>query len=236
MSSLVLRFAGTQAWGAQATDDYRPSQRVPTRRGVLGFLMAARGTGIEDQRAYIEAASDWRILARADQPGEMFIDYQTVNPVEDMAVAQRWARNGWESGKNKNLMKKNLHPLRNLDGGAKTQTEAAISRRGYLAGAEFIIAIEAADDVISALCSDVSDPAFGWFLGRKNCIPKLPVVLGVAEGSAESTLAALASCNDGAVRVYDVAGDYNAERIVATHTGLPHLTSIEDWKTLCTFP
>lgn len=78
---------------------------------------------------------------------------------------------------------------REVSGGDRT----TVSERFYLTDADFLVGLEGDPALLSALDAAVRRPRFPLSLGRRSCLPSLPVALpgsGVRPGSLESALLA----------------------------------------------
>jgi len=90
----------------------------------------------------------------------------------------------------------------------------AITKKGYLSDAEYIVAIEH-DSHLDALAAAVASPAFCNFLGRKQYPATFPFVLGVSTVSALEVLKTMPVDDPGgspprtAREVYKITGDRN---------------------------
>jgi CRISPR system Cascade subunit CasD len=93
MSALVFPLAGPlQSWVTGPHTNWRVSQRLPSRSGVLGLLAAALGL----PRGELDRLPTLRLAVRVDRPGRLLMDYQTVqapyhtNAKEKDLVTRRW--------------------------------------------------------------------------------------------------------------------------------------------------
>ncbi len=76
MSTLLLRLAGPlQAWGVDAKFNKRSTERMPSKSGVVGMVASALGRGRDEDLSDLSALL---FGVRADQPGSIIRDYQTV--------------------------------------------------------------------------------------------------------------------------------------------------------------
>lgn len=82
MPTVLLRLAAPmQSWGVDSVYNTRSSGVVPSKSAVIGLVASAMGRSRCDA---MEDLSDLRFGVRADQPGRMMRDYQTVrNPKKD---------------------------------------------------------------------------------------------------------------------------------------------------------
>ncbi|MER5852963.1 type I-E CRISPR-associated protein Cas5/CasD [Streptomyces sp. NPDC002012] len=162
MSGLVLRLAGLlQSYGERGVFHYRDTTAFPTRSALIGMFAAAQGRTREHaldpytQLPGEPSHSDLTFTIRIDQPGTPYRDFHTV---------------GGGYPRDKQL----------LTGNGKRRKEAAstlVSRRDYLTGAVFTVAVEGPDPLIAHIAETLNEPHFGLFLGRRTCIPDEPLVI-----------------------------------------------------------
>jgi CRISPR system Cascade subunit CasD len=204
VSSLILRFAGpAQSWGgAQLYPSTIQTERTPTRSGVLGLLACCLGDERGQWRGWIEGTRVW---ARVDRPGEIRQDYQTVNGVpEDL-------RTHFLRSEVAEHPKRRVPTVQTATGGAYN-----ISKRKYLADAEFIVALEH-DEHLGDLVEAAASPVFMPYLGRKAFSPTFPFVLGVADDPATTTLETLPTVTpETALEVYPIVSDRNVRHFTVT--------------------
>ncbi len=154
MSVLLLRLAGPmQAWGTQSRFSIRDTGLEPSKSGVIGLLCAAMGKPRDESlRPDLPALSDLadlRMGVRVDRPGTVQTDYQTAMNVMK-ADGKRPSREG-------------------------DPTFTVTSTRYYLADADFLVALEGDDALLTRLDSALADPVWPLFLGRRAFPPTMPV-------------------------------------------------------------
>lgn len=77
MKTLTIRLtAPLQAYGNEATFDWRTTDPAPTKSAIIGMVAAALGYQRTDPR--IVALNGLSFAVRLDQPGRTLTDYQTV--------------------------------------------------------------------------------------------------------------------------------------------------------------
>lgn len=174
MSTLLLRLTGPmQSWGTQSRFTQRDTGREPSKSGVVGLLCAALG---RSRSAPVDDLATLRMGVRVDCEGRLELDYQTAGGThlrgETYGVA--------------------------LVGGKKSGT--VLSNRYYLADADFLVGLEAADEeqeeLLRILDRALERPVWQLFLGRKAFVPGCPVRLpdepplgpGLRKGTVEATL------------------------------------------------
>ena len=153
MSTFCFRLCGPmQSWGTQSRFLVRDTGLEPSKSGIVGLICAAMGTP-RDDRTTIERFARLRIAVRADRPGTMAMDFHTVG--------------GLHSGG---------------DGYGVIRADATgvgtvVSRRYYLADAEFAVALEGDRDVLEQAAAALAAPRWQLFLGRKSFVPSAPLLL-----------------------------------------------------------
>lgn len=203
-STVLLRLAGPmQSWGSVGSSDLRTTELAPTRSGLEGMLAAAfgapRGVIPDDVRAL-------DIMVRVDRPGRIEWDFHTVTPVPDDAAAIRGRQAliaqtrpsadpiAWQvsRGTTKWALGKEIPTM--------------LSRRAYLADAEFIVALTGDDDVIERVLAALRNPVWSPYLGRKAYAPTFPFILGTREGAGGDVLREEPTEADGRLRLLRIEG------------------------------
>jgi CRISPR system Cascade subunit CasD len=153
MSTLCLRLCGPmQSWGTQSRFLMRDTGLEPSKSGVVGLICAAMGTP-RDDRATIERLARLKMAVRADRPGTMALDFHTVG--------------GGRAGADR-------YGVIRADA---TGVGAVVSRRYYLADAEFMVALEGDRSLLEQAAAAVAAPRWQIFLGRKSFLPSAPLLL-----------------------------------------------------------
>lgn len=157
-NTLLLRLAGLmQSWGTSSRFQLRRTDAYPSKSGVLGILLCAKGVRREDSSSELKALSALLMGVRVDRPGSLDWDYHTA---------------GAKVG------------IRRADGKGPKETastgeyETLLSRRQYLYDASFLVALEGDSDTVLRYAGHLRDPVWPVFLGRKCCIPGEPVFVG----------------------------------------------------------
>lgn len=154
-NTLLMRLAGPmQSWGTSSRFQLRRTDYYPSKSGVLGMLLCAKGIRREDSEAELKRLNYLLIGVRVDCAGTLDWDYHTAGA----KIGIRQAKDG----KPKITQSTNEY-------------ETLLSRRQYLYDASFIVALQGNTDTINAYASALQDPAWPLFLGRKCCIPAEPV-------------------------------------------------------------
>lgn len=152
MSVLLLRLAGPmQSWGVQSRFSIRDTGREPSKSGVVGLLCAALGLPRSEP---VDELAALRMGIRVDREGALKVDYHT-------------AGGGTLRGAPYGVAKAS---------GARPET--VVSRRYYLADANFLVGLESADDaLLGRLDRALAAPVWQLCLGRKAFVPGVPVRL-----------------------------------------------------------
>lgn len=174
---LIFRLFGPFAsWGEAAVGEVRPTATRPTRSALLGLLGAALGLERDaGDGPHLELSAALRFAVRIDSPGLPAVDYQTIN---------------YRKPDRKELMPTRADELRvRRDLLSTTQ-----SWRHYRCDAVFTVAAAAtgaAGPSLGTLREALDRPVFPLSLGRKSCVPALP--LGPELLAAESLAEAFAA-------------------------------------------
>jgi CRISPR system Cascade subunit CasD len=161
---LLLRFeAPLMSFGGALVDQINPTREFPGRSMLTGLFGNALGYRHQDADLLASLQSRIRWAAREDRRGQPFMDYQTVN------LAAPYMLQGWTT----------RDAPEGRDGGDKNAT--TIRYRHYLADAAYVVAV-ALDDGAGPALDDLERaldrPARPLFLGRKSCLPSVPLRYG----------------------------------------------------------
>lgn len=157
-NTLFLRLAGPmQSWGTSSRFQLRRTDAYPSKSGVLGMLLSAMGVRREDSPRVLEIMNRLLMGVRVDREGALDWDYDTA---------------GAKIG------------IRRADGREAKKTastgeyETLLSRRQYLYGASFLVALQGDADTVCTSAKALQNPIWPLFLGRKCCVPGEPVFAG----------------------------------------------------------
>lgn len=154
---LVLRLAGPlQSWGSRSQFNRRLTDAEPTKSGIIGLLAAAQGRRRSDP---VEDLLELRLGVRTDQPGSLLRDYHTVSDLRGRPLLSAAV-----TGKG---VQKPTSPAKAVH----------VTTRFYLQDAVFVAAVGGPASVLAQLRDAVLAPAFPLALGRRSCVPTLPLVL-----------------------------------------------------------
>lgn len=143
---LFLRLEGIlQSWGERARWDTRDTASVPTKSGVVGLIACAMGIPRGDERI-MQLENKLRMGVRVDNPGLWIEDYHTITG-----------------------------HIRNAEGKVKKEEETKITPRRYLQDASFLVVFEGSRDIIEECRRSLKSPVWQLFLGRKSCVPTVPI-------------------------------------------------------------
>jgi len=159
---LAIRLSGVmQSWGFNSEYTYRNSGLFPTKSAVLGMCCAAKGLprGSKGEKFFLKSVSDSLMTAIA-------------LPCNRSAGDKTWQVNIRRI--------QDFHTVENTKTAAgKISKYAVMTYRQYLCDSEFIVLLQANENVTRELAEDLTDPCWGIWLGRKACIPSAPVFAGV---------------------------------------------------------
>jgi len=162
MTVLLMRLTGPmQSWGIQSRFTHRDSSREPSKSGVVGILCAACGYGRQDVTR-IEELAMLSMGVRVDREGTLERDFHTAGGGD------------WPGRSRYGVWKARGSP-----------GDTLVSHRYYLAGADFLVALEGPHDLLMDLQNALANPVWPLYLGRKALVPGVPVWIkdGIREGS-----------------------------------------------------
>jgi CRISPR system Cascade subunit CasD len=170
-NTLFLRLTGPmQSWGTSSRFQLRRTDAYPSKSGVLGLLLCAKGIRRELSEQALSTLTPLLMGVRVDLGGTFDWDYHTA---------------GAKTG------------IRRADGKGPKVTESTgkletlLSRRQYLYDASFLVALQGDKSIILDCAHHLQDPIWPSFLGRKCCVPSEPVFAGT--GSFQNLTEALSS-------------------------------------------
>ncbi len=151
-NTLLLRLEGPfQAWGLpEARFAVRRVAPCPTKSGVIGLLCAAMGIARpEATPETLKPLAELKMAVRVDRPGVRWLDYHTVGAGMDRRTA----------------------------GGDMRRSETMLTLREYLGDASFLVALWGEPETIQKLYDALRNPVWPLYLGRKSCVPSVPLLL-----------------------------------------------------------
>lgn len=147
-TTLLVRCTGPmQSWGTRSRFGERDTEREPSKSGVCGLLAAALGL---PRTADLTDLAALRMAVRIDRQGHVESDYQT-------------AGGGAWNGGNYGVAKASGKP-----------PETALSRRHYLADADFLVGLQGDQALLEKLQVALQQPRWPLFLGRRGYVPGCP--------------------------------------------------------------
>jgi CRISPR system Cascade subunit CasD len=185
MNTVFLRLeAPLQSWGLRAHWEERDSAAEPTKSGVIGLIGCA--LGLPRSSPHLRELSDsLRMGVRVDREGAMLIDYHTTGGgfYQDAGYdgSGGWTHTdpyigGVLSAK---LAAEGRIKIKINDGTKLPETD--VSYRHYLMDASFLAAVQGDPALVTEIAAALQRPVFPVFLGRKACVPSLPVFAGTGE-------------------------------------------------------
>jgi CRISPR system Cascade subunit CasD len=162
MSVLLLRLAGPmQSWGVQSRFSTRDTGLEPSKSGVVGLLCAALG---RPRDADVSDLTALPLAVRVDREGRMACDYHTAGGERRPGSVLGFTAKG----------KPIPYGVAKADG---SRPDTVVSRRFYLADADFLAALEGPPKLLADLYAALARPVWPLYLGRKSFVPGEPVYL-----------------------------------------------------------
>jgi CRISPR system Cascade subunit CasD len=160
-STVFLRLDGPlQSWGDTSKFVIRRSMEAPTKSGVVGLICCAIGLSRKDAHDQLPRLNELRMGVRIDRLGTRWWDYHTVGAGVGMTTAA---------------------------GGLKTGAQGTlITRREYLADASFLVALQGNAVLIENIADALRSPKWSLYLGRKSCLPSMPVFIQPRKNQGET--------------------------------------------------
>jgi CRISPR system Cascade subunit CasD len=145
-----------QSWGHGSKLTLRNTLSFPTRSGIIGLICAAMGIERTDAQR-LEQFRRLRMTVLAFGQTRRMIDFHTIG-------------GGWDKSK---------HP-QNISVTADGTTGATVvSRREYLEDARFGVILSGDRMMLEEIAQALRHPRWGTWLGRKSCIPTVPIGQGI---------------------------------------------------------
>jgi CRISPR system Cascade subunit CasD len=165
MKAVLIRLEGPlQAWSTQIKLGVRDTDQEPSKSGVLGLVAAALGMARDNEGMLTELRA-LQLAVRVDRQGSLLHDYHT-------------AGGGRFRGE------------KYLVYGA---SESVPSHRYYLQDASFIAALAGEDGLVDRIAAALQTPRWPLFLGRRACVPSVPLFAGLFDGDAQAAIRAAAA-------------------------------------------
>lgn len=141
--------APLQSWGEDARWNQRTTAAMPTKSAIIGLLGSCLGIPRGDDRLNT-LNNEIHIAVRADCPGRVMTDYQTINAPKGEA-------------------------LPTANGGHRKKGEGIETPKQYLQDARFTIFVWGNEDTLHTCYKAMWHPKWAVYLGRKSCVPAVPV-------------------------------------------------------------
>jgi len=146
---LILRLEGhLQRWGERAKWDFRDTNMIPTKSGIIGLLACAFGYKRGDTRI-LDLQKNLKLGIRVDKPGLLMEDFHTVTGDKGYLMAST--------------------------GEKRVGSPTIITPRQYIQDACFTVALNGEEALIKKCEKYLKDPVWSIYLGAKSCVPSRPV-------------------------------------------------------------
>lgn len=166
-----------QSWGFDSQYNRRNTGLMPTKSAIAGMCCAALGLprGGDKEQKFLAKFSAVRMTAIAiPRKGE-----KSELPV---------------------LRLQDYHTVQNTKMANGTIKDCHITHRQYLTDAAFGVLLEGDEVLLNEIVTALADPVWGVWLGRKTCIPSVPVLPGL-KGNWDNVLQLLKANRDDALRL-----------------------------------
>ena len=168
MIKLVFQ-APLQSWGVRSRWDSRDTASSPTKSAIIGILGAALGYPRGDVRL-AELSEALHVAVRTDQSGTIASDFHTVHASEGQKI---------------------------MNAQGAPRCESIVTRRQYVQDARFTVFIWGNEESINVCEKALRHPTWAPYLGRKSCVPSVPlipevvytedVIDAIAEGASDGS-------------------------------------------------
>lgn len=149
MLLLLMRLEGPlQSWGERSSWDTRDTALMPTKSAVIGLLSCCMGLSRDDCRIR-ELSEQLHVAVRADRPGIVMTDYQTVQ---------------------------GMPTIYDTSGKPRNSGNIILTPRDYLQDASFLVAVYGNEHLLKECAEKMKAPVWPPYLGRKNCVPSCPII------------------------------------------------------------
>jgi CRISPR system Cascade subunit CasD len=165
-----------QSWGYMSKFDRRTSLAYPTKSGVIGILCAALGIQKSDTTKLAEIAG-LKMTAYVLSSLNRITDFHTVGGGFDKKMHSQ------------NIVKK----------ASGSSGDTVVTHREYLLDAKFAVILSGKLNLLQQLESALKNPLWGIWLGRKSCVPTVPI----SHGCHDTTENALESAKSAYFETYN---------------------------------
>jgi CRISPR system Cascade subunit CasD len=159
---LALRLQGPlQSWGVDSQYSRRNTALMPTKSALAGMCCAALGIarGCDEEAPFLQQFSTLRMTAIAIQ-----------DSAKDLPVRRL-------------LDYHTVQNTKKADGGLKP---SHITHRQYLTDASFGVVLAGEAALLKRIADALANPVWGIWLGRKTCIPTVPVLAGLFDSNDDA--------------------------------------------------
>lgn len=141
-----------QSWGYNSQFNYRNTSLFPTKSAIAGIICASLGydRGSEEEKAFLLAFKDCGIIT-IDLNSNKKTKY-TMQRITDFHTVLGTAKVG-----------------------GKINQHAHLTYRQYITDGHYGIIIAGHSDIVNIIEKSIKDPLWGIWLGRKSCLPSLPL-------------------------------------------------------------
>jgi len=178
MEILILRFdAPLMSFGGVMVDQHGPTERFPGLSLLTGLLGNALGLRHADAQALERLQDRLEYAARWDVPPQPLVDYHTVDLNQMKMREAGWTTRGRPEHR---------------EGGPAARFGTHQRYRHYWVNGVMTVALTLEGEeapTVALLAQALRYPARPLFLGRKTCLPAMPIVLDQVE--AQDVLSAL---------------------------------------------
>ncbi len=172
MKHLIMRIdAPIVSFGAPIVDNYGKIYPFPLKSLITGLLGSALGYNRYDHQLLNALQSRIEYAVRTDKPGILMSDYQVVDLSQKELQIPGWTTSGIPDERK---------------GSAAASTH--LRYRDYIADAVYtiVIALKTPDSTptIDEIAHALQYPVHPLFIGRKTCIPSLPLYHSITDASS----------------------------------------------------
>ncbi len=141
-----------QSWGYNSQFSYRNTSLFPTKSAIAGIICASLGydRGSEEEKAFLLAFKDCGIIT-IDLNSNKKTKY-TMQRITDFHTVLGTAKVG-----------------------GKINQHAHLTYRQYITDGHYGVIVGGVTDMINTIEKSLKDPLWGIWLGRKSCVPSLPL-------------------------------------------------------------
>ena len=176
---LILRLEGVlQSWGLRSRWSSRDSGLFPSKSGLAGLLACAMGLKRDDDQIGA-LQNSLQLAVRADKPGKLLWDYQTITRHGanlNAATGKPRVMAGTDRLFHHQIIMNQLSkkPVNSVQ-------DTIISQRQYLQDASFTVFITGPEALLEECAAALQNPKWQIYLGRKSCPPCAPVFLELTD-------------------------------------------------------